>query len=129
MIPMNSTIYRTKRDVAVDLIREAIVRGELPPGTRLVLEELSQRYDISMTPIREAFSILESEGLIAQTPHRGAVVTVLDREELLELYAIRGAIEGLAALHGVPHLTDDDVAILAQLFEQLAEFAGDWDAF
>ena len=126
---MNSTIYRTKRDVAVDLIREAIVRGELPPGTRLVLEELSQRYDISMTPIREAFSILESEGLIAQPPHRGAVVTALDREELLELYAIRGAIEGLATLHGVPRLADDDLANLSQLFEQLAQFAGDWDAF
>jgi DNA-binding GntR family transcriptional regulator len=126
---MNPTIYRTKRDVAADLLREAIVRGDLAPGTRLVLEELSQRYDISMTPIREAFSILESEGLIAQTPHRGAVVTALDREELLELYAIRGAIEELAAVHGVPRLTDDDIAELARLFERMIAFQGPWDAF
>src|SRR5262245_58509780 len=126
---MNPTLYRTKRDVAADLLREAIVRGELAPGTRLVLEDLSQRYDISMTPIREAFSILESEGLIAQTPHRGAVVTALDRQELLELYAIRGAIEELATLHGVPRLKDDDIAELARLFEQMAAFHGSWDAF
>jgi DNA-binding GntR family transcriptional regulator len=126
---MNPTLYRTKRDVAVDLLREAIIRGELAPGTRLVLEDLSQRYDISMTPIREAFSILESEGLIAQTPHRGAVVTALDRDELLELYAIRGAIEELATLHGVPRLSDHDIEEMARLFEQMSGFQGLWDAF
>ena len=77
-----TTGYRTKRDVAVELLREAIVGGELAPGTRLVLEELSQRYSVSMTPIREALSILESEGLIVQHPHRGATVAALDREAL-----------------------------------------------
>jgi DNA-binding GntR family transcriptional regulator len=126
---MKPTLYRTKRDVAIDLLREAIVRGELAPGTRLVLEDLSQRYDISMTPIREAFSILESEGLIAVSPHRGAVVTALDREELLELYAIRGAIEELATIYGVPRLTNDDIAELARLFERMVVFQGAWDAF
>lgn len=126
---MNSTIYRTKRDVAAELLRESIIRGELAPGTRLVLEELSQRYEISMTPIREALSTLESEGLIAVAPHRGAIVTVPDREELLELYAIRGAIEELAARHGVPRLTDADLAQIEQLFEQLAAFEGSWEAF
>jgi DNA-binding GntR family transcriptional regulator len=126
---MNMSTYRTKRDVAVDLLREAIVRGELPPGARLMLEELSQRYDISMTPIREAFSVLESEGLIALAPHRGAVVTAPDRDELLELYAIRGAIEELATRHGVPRLSDADLADLRQLFDRLDAFEGDWEAF
>jgi DNA-binding GntR family transcriptional regulator len=126
---MQAISYRTKRDVAADLLRDTIVRGELLPGTRLVLEELSQRYAISMTPIREAFSILESEGLIVQTPHRGAVVAPLDREELLELYAIRGAIEELATLHGVPRLADDDIAELELLFEQLVAYQGAHDGF
>ena len=125
----NPTSYRTKRDVAVDLLREAIVSGALAPGTRLVLEELSQRYNVSMTPIREALSILESEGLIVQHPHRGAVVTRLDREELLELYAIRAAVEALAAYHGVPRLSESDLAELARLLGQLEGFAGEWDAF
>lgn len=123
------TSYRTKRDVAADLLREAIVSGELAPGTRLVLEELSQRYNVSMTPIREALSTLESEGLIAQHPHRGAVVSALDREELLELYAIRAAVESLAAYHGVPRLTDADLTELVRLVGILEAFAGGWDAF
>jgi len=126
---MQAILYRTKRDVAADLLRDTIVRGELLPGTRLVLEELSQRFAISMTPIREAFSILESEGLIVQTPHRGAVVAPLDREELLELYAIRGAIEELATLHGVPRLADADIGELERLLDQLVAFQGARDAF
>jgi DNA-binding GntR family transcriptional regulator len=126
---MLPTVYRTKRDIAADTLRDAIIRGELAPGTRLVLEELSQRYNVSMTPIREAFSLLQSEGLITQLPHKGAVVAALDREELLELYAIRGAVEELAALHGVSRLTDDDLAEMSRLLDTLEVFQGSWDAF
>lgn len=126
---MSAITYRTKRDVAADLLREAIIVGELAPGARLVLEELSQRYELSMTPIREAFSVLEGEGLIVQSPHRGAVVATPDRDELLELYAIRGAIEELAARHGVPRLSDADIAELERLLGQLAGYQGTQDPF
>jgi DNA-binding GntR family transcriptional regulator len=126
---MSLPAYRTKREVATDLLREAIICGELAPGARLVLEELSQRYHVSMTPIREAFSLLESEGLIAQSPHKGAVVTGLDREELLELYAIRAAVEGLATLHGVPRLTDAELEHMRRLLGMLERFEGPRDGF
>lgn len=126
---MTLASYRTKRDVAADLLREAILRGELAPGTRLVLEDLSRRYAVSMTPIREAFSILEGEGLVAQLPHRGAIVTTPDRDELLELYAIRGAIEELASRHGAPRLGDAELGEMAGLLAQLEGFAGPWEAF
>lgn len=121
--------YRTKREVAADLLREAILRGELAPGSRLVLEELSHRYAVSMTPIREAFAILEGEGLVTQLPHRGAIVTTPDRDELLELYAIRSAIEALAAHHGAARLSDANLAEMAALLAQLETFTGGWDAF
>lgn len=126
---MSLSSYRTKRDVAADLLRDAIVVGQLAPGTRLILEELSEQYQVSMTPIREALSLLEREGLITQSPHKGAVVAGLDREELLELYAIRSAIEELATLHGVPRLTERDLAMLGQLLDALESFEGPWDAF
>jgi DNA-binding GntR family transcriptional regulator len=121
--------YRTKREVAADLLREAIICGELAPGTRLVLEELSQRYNVSMTPIREAFSLLEREGLIVQLPHKGAVVTGLDHEDLLELYAIRSAVEQLATLHGVPRITEADLATMSGFLNELELFAGPQDGF
>jgi DNA-binding GntR family transcriptional regulator len=126
---MSLESYRTKRDVAADLLRDAIIVGQLAPGTRLILEELSERYHVSMTPIREALSLLEREGLITQSPHKGAVVAALDREELLELYAIRGAVEQLATLHGVARLTEDDLAEMARLLDRLEVFQGSRDAF
>jgi DNA-binding GntR family transcriptional regulator len=126
---MTSFAYRTKREVATDLLREAIISGELAPGTRLVLEELSQRYHVSMTPIREAFSLLESEGLIAQSPHKGAVVSGMDREDLLELYAIRTAVEELATLHGVPRLTEDELRAMSGFLDALERYEGLQDGF
>jgi len=126
---MTSFAYRTKREVATNLLREAIICGELAPGTRLVLEELSQRYNVSMTPIREAFSLLESEGLIAQSPHKGAVVSGMDREDLLELYAIRTAVEELATLHGVPRLTEDELSAMSGFLDALERFEGPQDGF
>ena len=126
---MTLTRYRTKRDVAADLLREAILGGELAPGTRLILDELSTRYHVSLTPIREALSQLEREGFVHAAPHRGAVVAALDREELLELYAIRSGIEELATLHGVPRLTNGDLGAMGQRLDALEAFAGSWEGF
>jgi len=121
--------YRTKREIAVGLLRAAIIRGELAPGTRLVLENLSQQYELSLTPIREALPVLEAEGLIVQLPHRGAVVATMDRVEIMELYAIRGAIEALATREAVPNLTEADLAEMAALVQQMETFEDGWEAF
>lgn len=122
-------VHHTKRDIAAELLRDAIIRGEFAPGTRLIAEELSQLYQISMTPIREALSLLESEKLVSQLPHKGAVVAAMDRDEVLELYAIRSAVEALAAFHGVAKLTNDDVNELSDLLGSLETFEGSWDVF
>jgi len=121
--------YRTKREIATNLLRDAIIRGELAPGTRLLLEDLSQKFDLSMTPIREAIPILEGEGLVVQLPHKGAVVAQMDREEIRELYAMRGAMEGLATVEGVPGLTDKDLADMRALLARLEAAQGAWEDF
>ncbi|TMD82867.1 MAG: GntR family transcriptional regulator, partial [Chloroflexi bacterium] len=118
------SVYRTKREIAATLLRDAIVRGELTPGTRLLLEDLSRKFDLSMTPIREAIPILEGEGFVVQLPHKGAVVALMDREEIRELYAIRGAMEGLATSEGVPKLTGKDLAHMEALLATLEAFQG-----
>jgi DNA-binding GntR family transcriptional regulator len=121
--------YRTKREIATNLLREAIIRGELAPGTRLLLEDLSQKFALSMTPIREAIPILESEGFVIQSPHKGAVVAQMDREEIRELYAMRSAMEGLATVEGVPRLTDKDLADMQALLARLEAAQGSWEDF
>ncbi|MBV9230192.1 MAG: GntR family transcriptional regulator, partial [Chloroflexi bacterium] len=126
MIP---TAYRTKREIATMLLRDAIIRGELAPGARLLLEELGQKYNLSLTPIREAIPILESEGFVVQLPHKGAVVAQMDRDEIRELYAIRSAMEGLATSEGVPRLTSKDLADMETLLANLETFQGAWEDF
>jgi|SRR5581483_3326372 len=121
--------YRTKRDIAVTLLRDAIIRGELTPGTRLLLEDLSRKFDLSMTPIREAIPILEGEGFVMQSPHKGAVVAHMDREEIRELYALRGAMEGLATSEGVPKLTGKELSEMEALFATLEAFEGTMENF
>lgn len=83
-------------EAALERLREAIILGELPPGTPLRLEELAQRLGTSISPIREAVRQLEALGLAEHVPHHGAKVMGLDVEELRELFSIRLAVETMA---------------------------------
>lgn len=124
---VDQTAYRTKRDVAVDAIRNEIIAGRLAPQTRLILEDLSQQLGLSLTPIREALPVLEGEGLIVQLPHRGAIVAPMDREEILELYAIRSGLESMVTMQAVPRLTPDDLVRMSALIDEMHHLEGDWD--
>jgi DNA-binding GntR family transcriptional regulator len=88
--------HRTMAEAALERLREAIIMGELTPGTPLRLEDLARRLGMSISPIREALRQLEALGLAEHLPHHGAKVMRLDVEELRELFSIRLALEGMA---------------------------------
>jgi DNA-binding GntR family transcriptional regulator len=83
-------------EAALERLREAIILGELTPGTPLRLEDLARSLGMSISPIREAVRQLEALGLAEHVPHHGAKVMGLDVEELRELFSIRLALETLA---------------------------------
>jgi DNA-binding GntR family transcriptional regulator len=83
-------------EAALERLREAIILGELTPGTPLRLEDLARNLGMSISPIREAVRQLEALGLAEHVPHHGAKVMGLDVEELRELFSIRLALEGMA---------------------------------
>ena len=83
-------------EAALERLREAIILGELTPGTPLRLEDLARSLGMSISPIREAVRQLEALGLAEHVPHHGAKVMALDVEELRELFSIRLALETLA---------------------------------
>jgi DNA-binding GntR family transcriptional regulator len=87
--------HRTMAEAALERLREAIIMGELTPGTPLRLEDLARQLGMSISPIREAVRQLEALGLAEHVPHHGAKVMRLDVEELRELFAIRLALEGM----------------------------------
>jgi DNA-binding GntR family transcriptional regulator len=88
--------HPTMAEAALERLREAIILGELTPGTPLRLEDLARSLGMSISPIREAVRQLEALGLAEHVPHHGAKVVGLDIEELRELFSIRLALETMA---------------------------------
>jgi DNA-binding GntR family transcriptional regulator len=95
-------------EAALERLREAIILGELTPGTPLRLEDLARNLGMSISPIREAVRQLEALGLAAHVPHHGAKVMALDVEELRELFSIRLALEGMAVRRAASLFTPAD---------------------
>jgi DNA-binding GntR family transcriptional regulator len=92
-----------------NLLRTEIRNGVLPPGTRLRQNDVAKQYSVSTTPVREAFMMLEREGLLTRSDHKGAVVFAPTADDLREIYLIRLPLEILATEHGVPNLTAADL--------------------
>jgi Transcriptional regulators len=110
----------TAQEAVLVELRRAIVEGELAPGTQIVQEALAERLGLSRVPIREALKILEGEGQVSYSPHRGYFVTELDLDDIREVYRIRRILESDAAVIGVPRLTDADLVSMAVAVEDLA---------
>jgi DNA-binding GntR family transcriptional regulator len=98
-----------------DELQHAILEGVLKPGERLRAEALAQRFGTSRTPIREALLQLEAQGLVEVEPNRGAVVRAFDRDDLLDLYAVRALLEPAAAARAATRIDDDGIARLEAL--------------
>ena len=86
----------TLRQIVLDKLRNAIISTQLKPGQRLVERELCKVLDVSRTSVREALRHLESEGLVQYAGQRGPSVTVLDAQDIKNIYELRAALEGLA---------------------------------
>ena len=95
-------------EAAVERLREAIIMGELTPGTPLRLEDLARSLGMSISPIREAVRQLEALGLAVHVPHLGAKVVALDVEELRDLFAVRLVLESHALRAAAARFGPDD---------------------
>jgi DNA-binding GntR family transcriptional regulator len=99
----------------VDVLRELVLIGEIPPGCRVNEVELAQRMRISRGPLREAIRHLISEGLLVYVPHRGAYVPQADMPELYALFELRAALECAAARLAAARRTEAGLASLRQV--------------
>jgi DNA-binding GntR family transcriptional regulator len=96
-------------------MRHAIMIGDVRPGARLSIAELSELFGMSSTPIREAIRVLEADGLVVSEPHRGVWVRTLTAAEAQELALVRAPMEGLATRLAVPNLEPRAIARLEEL--------------
>jgi DNA-binding GntR family transcriptional regulator len=99
-------------------LHQAIITGDIPSGTRLMESELASRKGASRTPVREALRMLSSEGLVYSIPRAGYIVEGLSEYEIRDLFAVRLAIEKLAAGWAVARMTPEE---LVELEESLLE--------
>lgn len=101
-------------------IREAIVGGRLRPGQHLAEVDLVEAHDVSRSTVREALRLLVADGLVVTEQHRGASVRRMTHEDVVELYQVRSAIEGLAArLAAINVANGADLAELTSIHEEM----------
>jgi len=102
-------------------LEQAILDGDLVPGTSLTEVKLSAELGVSRTPIREALMQLELEGLVKTTHNKGAVVVGISSDDVNDIYLIRTKVEGLAARRAAQNITDEELSDLREIVE-LQEF-------
>jgi DNA-binding GntR family transcriptional regulator len=104
--------YRTKQELVYQTLRSAIMRCDLRPGQRLVIDELARQLEVSAIPVREALHLLQSEGLVTSVPHVGATVSLISRESIDEVFAVLEGLEIVATRSATLRLTSADAATL-----------------
>lgn len=102
-------------------LKQAIIRGDIPPGERLVESRLADMLNISRTPVREAIHKLEREGFLEKLPKGGFSVPGLTRRDIEETFGIRGALESYAARLAAEKHTESDLDALEQKIEEYRE--------
>lgn len=102
-------------------VRRLILSGELPPGTPLRQAAIAERFGVSTTPVREAFTALAREGILTKDAHRGVIVFAASRESIRENYEIRTALEVLATELAAVSITDEALESLDRLQAEMAD--------
>lgn len=97
------------RDWVFQVLRAAIVRGELPGDMPLRQDEISAALNVSHIPVREAFRQLEALGLVRIYPNRGAIVTKLTLKEMIDIMDVRAMLEVSALRDAIPIMTDETI--------------------
>ncbi len=114
---VNMNEYLPLRDVVFNTLRQAILKGELAPGERLMEIQLAEKLGVSRTPIREAIRKLELEGLVLMIPRKGAEVARISEKSLRDVLEVRRSLEELAIELACERMSQEELDDLAQAQE------------
>lgn len=113
---------------AYQQMRQAILKGEHPPGAVLFESHLAEKLGMSRTPIREALQVLARDGFVEIVPNRGYFVPRMSLSDIRELYELRESLEGFATRCATLRVTNAEIEELGVLFEKY-ERAQTWEAW
>ena len=108
----------------ISLLRGDILKGKYAKGDKLTEQKICSDYNISRTPVREAFHKLETEGLIETVPNRGAFVLGFSRQDARDIFDLRKSYEIQAVKWAVQRITDEEFDIFAENFEFMEFYTG-----
>lgn len=114
-------------DEVAQALRERIYAGVYAPGATLRQERIAAEFGISRTPLREAFRVLERDGLVVNKPGSGVRVATADLPKLLDAYAVREAMDGVAARHAAERATPAEIEQLSKLVDLQKTLIADWN--
>ncbi|NMA82681.1 MAG: GntR family transcriptional regulator [Epulopiscium sp.] len=121
--------YLPLRDVVFNTLREAILKGDLTPGERLMEKQLAEMMGVSRTPIREAIRKLELEGLVVMAPRKGAQVAEITEKDLQDVLEVRAALEALAVRLACEKMKKEELDKLRRTMEEFKEAADAKDVY
>ena len=121
---LTAPINRTLSDHIAERLREAILNKQLEPGARVVERDLAEAMQTSRGPVRDALRILENEGLVVRSAHRGTIVAQLNNvADIEEIYSVREALELLGMKYTIKNASDEQIDELASIVNRMAEVA------
>lgn len=121
LVPIRLDNYKPLRELVFESLREAIISGQLRSGERLMEIQLAEEMGVSRTPVREAIRKLELEGLVAMIPRKGAYVAGLSLKDIVDVFEIRGALEGLAAELAAERITEEELEQLERYLVKISD--------
>jgi len=114
---------KSRRERIIELLREAIVSGDLKPGQSLIETEIAAQLGVSRAPLREAMQALSREGLLETLPYRGTIVRKLSLADIEELYSFRALLETFALRRIIEQPDPQHIALLRTYFAAMLEAA------
>ena len=111
--------HQTKRAIVYDALRSSIMRCDLRPGQRLIIDDISRQLGISQIPVREALQQLQSERLVVNVPHIGATVAPISRGDVSEVFALMEGLESVAVAPAAMNATPEFLATLDRTVRQM----------
>lgn len=114
----------SKTEYVLERLREDIRTGEVNSGQYLRQAELAERYGVSPTPVREALRLLEAEGAITYSPHKGATVVEMSPQRIEDLYRLRATVESLATRIAVERLEDQVLEDVVEIHQRIHDGIG-----
>jgi DNA-binding GntR family transcriptional regulator len=117
--PAAAAAHVTKQQAVYRTLRDSILRCELRPGARLVIDDLARQFHVSIIPVREAIRQLQAEGLVLSIAHVGGTVAPISHASVVEVFTVLEGLEAVSTRAAAERFTPADITVLADLVDAM----------